>query len=518
MGYSSNWGEYIHYNYENYKRYGLGKTEGDRSAPWAASNFDNFTNQIHSQILTIAKKKSTVKRVAELEAALNYFATNSGKTLDAEVTQEQIKALEQVLELWWSKKGWRALEVNFNKATGTLEQYQGVDIQKAKSVARSKAGTRKATDNNTGDPRFSLKTLLARYGNTKKVVQQAIQRTNLNSDKKNELLVKLKNLKQEWKTLSNQLELKGKQHGYIQSTPELMNFQQHMVELARLCQCLQAETLFEGVLGEGIVAASSMLANGKVDRTVDELVTDLSNSVIGDQRNSAGINGMRIGRIASHIMKDNMKEHTSYHQTGSVAENNLRYETKTATQNKVDVMLDIGGVSVKNYNFIASKKYGVSLVSDAKLSDILLQYPDFANHYANVTGWNLSHKTDSLTFAANKAAKSLILLTAFSGMQGKDSVFAQFFVINDKVTGKWRVFFISDLIERIMKDWTNTLAEITVGDNVFHDTTLWNNQWVESKKRPGHNDMFAANMRINNILNQWWQNTKVKMSFDTFAN
>lgn len=191
---------------------------------------------------------------------------------------------------------------------------------------------------------------------------------------------------------------------------------------------------------------------------------------------------------------------------------------------KIDVTFKLGeektkkGVSVKNYN-LQNNSY-IHLVSASPLLTILLntQDADFVNHYLNIAACHDKPLTSKMKkgqgeapdstshsrhFAqANEVLKLLGLLVAIGGA-GQENI-AELFLINDNSkTGKnsVRIFSIYEIIEKISKqDKVGSALKFQVDGTALNSLTkkkLLENKWSGTNNTP---DLNEARARITGLL------------------
>ena len=157
------------------------------------------------------------------------------------------------------------------------------------------------------------------------------------------------------------------------------------------------------------------------------------------------------------------------------------------TQNKVDVKIAINGeplnLTVKNYD-LSSDKTEVHMVSDTNPYVLIEKDAEFLSHYLNITSEHgyytgteeeresryeiaMQHKYPGINVnkkeplmadlnEAHETIKLLMFSSALAGGQrtGRDSFNdqADMLVINDNVKGKWRVYWVEDIINKAINN------------------------------------------------------------------
>lgn len=210
------------------------------------------------------------------------------------------------------------------------------------------------------------------------------------------------------------------------------------------------------------------------------------------------------------------------------------------TQDKVDIRLSFSDpedsyISVKNYNL--EKNNTIKLLSGANIIYYLQEYPEFINHYLNITAQHFSpskktRKRNNGTIYANnlpavgdvQAAHSVMILSialkAIAGgvlTQTKQGTIglsqeAPIFLINDSSHGGYRVFFVDDLITAI----SNNISLIQLKD--FNMNKRWRADFIQDTKNKNGsiNNYSNAYKRIIRLLYEL-QGQKLKMSISKNA-
>lgn len=205
------------------------------------------------------------------------------------------------------------------------------------------------------------------------------------------------------------------------------------------------------------------------------------------------------------------------------------------TQDKVDIRLSFSDpednyMSVKNYNL--EKANTIKLLSGANIIYYLQEYPEFINHYLNITAQHFSpdkekRKRKNDTIYANNLAPindvqmahaTMILSVALKAIAGGVltqsqqgsiglSQEAPIFLVNDSSSGGYRVYFVDDLIEQINE---NISLIKLVG---FDINKRWKTSFIqETKNKNGSTNNYSnAYKRILELLLHL-QNQKLNMS------
>ena len=180
--------------------------------------------------------------------------------------------------------------------------------------------------------------------------------------------------------------------------------------------------------------------------------------------------------------------------------------SKSYTQDKVDVKVEMFdnnqiNASVKNVNL--SNNRNVNIHSGTSILKFLQMYPEFANHYLNVTAVNNASRNrpaQLLQEAHNTLKYTLALHALAGGMIGKNksgqvgtSELSELFVVNDSSKGRFKVYFISDIINNL----ENKLDLLDAGD--LNNLKIYKNEFVRDEAKRPYQNAFA---RISKILQE----------------
>ena len=536
-------GDYIHYNYKNYLTHGVAiKTsftgEKGNSIEHNAS-FKNIINQHKAIIQQCAGNKTATAK--QLERNLNFFSHPTSGSNKVELTEAArnniIQIITKIMENTWDLvaggldfENARA-EMRFDvKNRAQIAAFGGDEkngLYQLASIADSHAGqtthSAKGKEVKTG---FNLKNMQVRADNTLKYAQQIIDMGRISGRSGMDLVTAAKLLQEKIDDFRKEFGYQAKGTIAVGSKKyaEMEKFQDLIRTIAKECIYREAQALCEGELAEFIVAAVSNETTQTVNKTTEELLNKL---VVGQNRsastiNAAGPNGM-VADVAINLENlfasegDKRVYQANYGLTQSGRTDLLTWTGKS-TQNKVDVQIGEIAASVKNYD-LSDKSYGqnvgISLVSKANLLAIMMQSPLFANHYLNIAGTNETHtNNNTLLGEANRALKQLIFITAISGQRYKDQVFANYFIVNNKSQGQWKVYVVNDLIKRVSNNLS--LVSVKLSDKELNDDLTWNNTWVAHGGDTALRSMALAYKRIANLVHQVSQ-TKVDAHIKTEA-
>lgn len=520
-------GSYIHYRYKNYSKYGLRVNDGTHPDPTSVFNAQR------QDILNNAKSKFEGNKEAvkaELEKRLNFFFNpQASGVIKTGYTDAQVAALE-------------------SKITQIFEQtIASLGKQELLNKTRIDYNTLAATGGNNvnlGDSKKSLSTKRKNVIGGEKAQNVVKQFTKLQAvDVRIKELVKVRDALSKNLDAASQVdknfiakveEFQGKYEGLIKLANENANttlgksnyrisdlgidFVQDLQALMDMTKQI-TNTAIEGYLGEYLPAISSEIYKRLEEENINDCLSYLNNNT------NAFIELIKGKVVGGNTSRKATSKNKFIENTG----NKSKYSTDTKlgktdahqnyTQDKVDVHFELpDGVvnaSMKNVNFYSGK---IHILSGSSTANFIQDYPDFANHYLNITAnigrpdrpnsniLMLAHNTFKLTLALHALMGGVIVQeNGASGLSRSEK--ADVFIVNDNSQkGYFKVYFISDIIKAISED----LSLLSIEN--FKDPTQYSNNWLGDKK-PNINTAFA---RIGKILSQL-QVQKLQMSISTSA-
>ena len=277
---------------------------------------------------------------------------------------------------------------------------------------------------------------------------------------------------------------------------------------------------YTGLAGEMYVALVTKIGSNKAITEVNKLLADFSTGLVD---NNLGLVGQNTTYSAMNKQafavsgKTNDNYFTSFDGKNSIS--------LKATQDKVDVVITLDNgellnASVKNYNLSDPLK-NITLLSGTNMLKYLSAYQTFVNHYLNIVSQSLSEPRNesdrsfreqipqSLIIEANKTLLLTLTLKALAGGVEKLSLdqsgfikndMAEVFILNDNSTGQFKVFFIEDIINKIGLNYSKIIDYIDM-DN-FSENFRPGMYWITQYKN-GVRNYSDAYSRINNLLNSF---------------
>ena len=487
-------GNYIHYRYENYLRSGL-NIYGE-SPPSPQSVFARHRQMLLNDILNrqADAEKTVIK--SSLEQQLNFFfnpqaigAVHFGYTpQESQALQEKIIALcqEALGKLSAADIDWTTLKVKSNGiknvGVGRGELYEEFKKIRETRLGREGQGITTAAALNR-----RLKALM----DLRNFLGTDIEDGSLDA----QFVTKMNKFQKDYESIIRDLTL-GSTKKRIAITGKYTNFVKELQELIDDTKQMTVQQI-NGLLGEYIPVLTQAVLSNVANKGLEDTLENLSFSqellvpVWGGRRSHKGLVSSNVITKGANI--SNLSIETTI----------LNIPVKVgSTFDKIDIQLKIPNsstpinASVKN----VKNRRKIEVLDGRSSLELLQAYPNFANHYLNVTA---THPYDPDTYVqqAHDAMKLTIALHALTGgnwaKASSSSAFsknpmAEIFILNRR--GRFEVYFMSDILENIANDLN--LIDIQ-GFREFNSVRRWENEYV------GQTPMIrAAYRRIANLLAQ----------------
>ena len=484
-------GEYIHYKYENYMRYGLARKLSASSA--SQGSLSKYAWEARQEASAFLQRSSSRQSLAQMEQYLKYLMGEPQQEIDANFTPEQRIAMQETLVESLSNKvknlsvgdiDWSTLTLT---AQGREKAKSGkIDLNKMKNLLGDTKMLRLQTlrkQLQMGSQGFNIKSFLTRIAN----VQAAIQSLELGQQSLDKLMTKIRHIK---------MRLGDTTSGRFQDA----SLHEDLLKIVKEAIALYSITKLEGDLAEHAVSAIGAAFTSQVGSNTKQLIEQ---GVVGSNKEK---NVFITNQFMKGIDIKTVMQNSSYR----LSEDGITWEITGGTDGKVDASIKINDSiitsSVKNYDFSSAnpKVKSVSLVSGTNMLFLLSNKARFLNHYLNQS---VDTAPDAVAQAANEQMKVMILLLAFTGggtRKNKSGALyenrADVFVINDK-SQKYgiRVVSIYDLFEKIVLT-PSLYSGVEVNFNSSH---RWKNKFY-GESAGGYEilDPRMADKRISNILAQ----------------
>lgn len=520
-------GDYIHYRYKNYSKFGLKVNKGsDHPDP------TGIFNEQRALIINKAKSKYEGNKEgirAELEKRLNlYFnlKTASGKLqfgwTDAQAANMESKIVqlfEEVLESLGKQELLYSTRRNYSTLSAGSGDNLNLGSNKDFFTSRNKnkiGGEKSPGVSKQFTKLFAVKDRIQELINLRNNLNNDMEVSQVGQDFINGVNAFEKNYKEIISFVNKNAE--GIQSNYRISDLGV-NFIQDLQKLMDLTRQV-TNTAIEGYMGEYIPAITSEIYQKIENDGIEECLSYLEGEHTAFIELIKGqVVGDKTSRKATS--KSNFIENTT---------NRSKYSTDTRlgktdshsgyTADKVDVHFELpSGVinaSMKNVNLSSRKK--INILSGSSTANFIQDYALFTNHYLNVTAnigrpdrpnsnvLMLAHNTFKLTLALHALMGDVVIQEkGASGLSRSES--ADVLIVNDNAQrGQFKVYFVSDIIQKVADDLTLLNIEN------FKDPTQYENIWLGPKQ----NDISAGFARVGKILSQLHVQ-QLKMSISTSA-
>lgn len=498
-------GEYIHYRYKNYRQHGLSRKEGAR--PRSVSKvFNDQRSMILKNLLVTRDQSQKVSIKSSLESQLNFFF-NPGdvKSLQTGYTSDEAQQIqEKIISLCQDAIGNVGdKKINWGDLSGvTNKSYFGDDLNKEfESIRKTRLGDGKSATTRQAVSR-RLKALMD--------LRDRLNNEMIDGSVDWEFVDKLNKFEQEYQQIISPL-IENRNGQNVQtasgSTKQKFSVVRHgafIRDLQELIDDTKKITLqqLNQLLGDYVPVLTQAVFQNVAEKGLEDTLkhlklSDLTIPIIGKTQSEKAVVSTNI--ISKKGASKNLQTEAIIGDIPAKLGN---------TFDKVDIQLTIPNgelvnASVKN---LSAKTSEIALLNGKSLLYYLQDYPEFANHYLNVTS---SHpaKDDSKPMAstiemAHNVAKLTVVFHALAGYtQGRSSgsdyfsktPMSEIMIVNSRGGGggRFSVIFMSDIINKV----ASNLDLIDMQN--FNSSPQWSNGYVGSKP-----SFRMAYGRISNILGQ----------------
>lgn len=474
-------GEYIHYSYENYLKYGINKRQDGPNNISATAAYNAQRGELKKKVSSFGENRGKIKE--QLENRLNFFRGGNEK-LKGTYSNEEIAKMEQIVEKIISDRLDKYLnggEINWKDLTVSTENSGlGVGLERGgarwqlENNGRNQIGAvqfrliqlRSAIENMRTEGMESAETLMTQLTQLEEMYEGVASNLSLESLGVGNGKTKL--------TVSD---IKTEKNGYIHK--EYINFnnltgQNFIGSLNQLWLQFKAQvaSFVQGQLGEQYAALAVTVAAQMEKMNEEELLKLFSNTLeqneLGFVRESHGI--ALQNTITSYFTDKGSAAKTT---DGLISASGAKISEK---QGKIDLSVNLEelgtfGLSIKNVSNLGHK---INIHSGTSILLLMQQYSDFMNHYLNLAAAHGSgNQKANMTMKMKELLKISLLThgligeyTTITGLGNK----ADIFVVN--VGGLYKVYFMNDLINTLIKN-------PTLGDVEGLETLQLSNKWVD---------------------------------------
>lgn len=507
-------GDYIHYNYSNYVKYGLARSlRTDEKSVKKTKQVISSRSQTLEQAYRIEKNrikhqikaqqyKAIYSQAEAYMTALKADTSNEGVSVGSEQVTQQMKNM--IIEYMSEITKQTVTESDIDFKSGQIKDSAFARLgSKITDDQLRQAIANVSTNNNEKKLMTSISAVLGyslgkgqHYTNVSSwmahinTINQAMitlngsdnlspqfqqLQKNLETIKKviNDLKKNLTSSRIPIETL-NQVQIFNTNNIYSTTSnanpSTTMSLAQAMRAIAKSVLLAYTKAQLDGQLGEAMAYSAFQMARVQAEAGTKKIISKIT----GSQKGNVFISDASFSKYvdASQLYT---KGFTRTSQPNGVV------GWRTISNNveaKVDVMVyaedgvtKLMGLNVKNYNLTGKGHLkGVNLVKSTNLIYMLQQHTTFANHYANQTAYGDSgdNPPANVIMQANQVMKRMIFLLALTGGGMRDDNLseekANVFVINDKRKGGGvRVVPIFELYHKIID--FNLPVEIPLNDN-----------------------------------------------------
>lgn len=516
-------GSYVHYNYLNYV-----KNEGrDINSVMAAQRAN-----IKKRALALSANRNKQAIAAEIEDTLNFFK-NNGQSAQLTWKASDAEEVEAAIEKLVLTK--LDIDENIKVDFKTLE----VTDKDSLNIKMDKQGKKELSEKGNFNRIESIETRL-------KMLEATIKKSSeaLSGQRLVEITTAVHSLQEQWKKIIEiftiSAELQGMEINGIQAVrPSFTNkndssyhyirgadnFIKQLNEIwgqfnREIKSYLKGEVAeyYAGIVTQ-VVQAGTVKAAKELLSTFTKDLESLDKKIgkVGKGRSAVALQMDRFAVTGIGKQYENIG-HRMITETGqSLFTDFSGGKIKLhSTQDKVDLVIDLqdGGTinaSLKNYNLASSR--GISVHSGVSILSLMQQDEVFLNHYLNITasvkndndGHPLGHPHNRGVFnygmvhLVNRVLKESMVLRAISGgilkFNSETKKFgpndqAEVLILNDE-SGFFKVYFVDDLIDKIMSD-----VQMYVKVDKLDEGTTWDMAWVGGKT-PSYPNAYS---RINALL------------------
>lgn len=483
-------GEYVHYKYENYMRYGLARKLSTVNKPQRSLSI--FLHQARQESIALSRRLSHEQVTKSLEQQLTYLM---GKGKDnGELQTPEITAIKNTIVQYLSSicKTLTAEDIDLSTLTLTASGRQKIlsinlDYSKLSAVF--------------GEKTLAIETLrkvaigrgVTRQINLKQFSNR-IQQTYTAIGLINAPALNIQTLQNRVKSIAKRAgisNIESVASGRI-ATESLADDLRQVAKEAFGYAALQ---FVEGLLAESFVAAVGEQLGATLGKGYKQVISELVGS-------SQGQNVFIENKFMSGLNMDKIMTNSRFQRS----QDGITWETTNSPQGKTDVKLTLDNTilraSVKNYDFTNRNPHikGVTLVNGTNLLFLMSNKSDFLNHYLNQT---VDTAPANIITAANEIMRTMIILMSLTGggtrrENNQLTILnkANVFIINDKSRpGYIKVISMEDIFHKILQiPGFQSQVQVSLKTN-----QSWNNSFIGDLNIM---DPWSANARITNILAQ----------------
>lgn len=499
-------GSYVHWRYQNYLDYGLRMSKWGEKLSTPVSPIMKMQAQ-KKKIMIEAKKVYKHSKDIKLPAKditnyLNFFYNPKDKKSDNTVpglTQDQIDTILEAVTKYHgkdlvNKQVSRTLQVtnqnvNYNGAKDFYESLDGNTQAELLALGRYI---------NRAVKQRRRSTVLDKYMKNLEGIYNRIGQNMQN----NASVKTIEDLIKAWKNIQNASV--GKKSIKIDDIN--INSASFFSQLKQFYQDMTAAEVasqVQGYLAQSVVICQNhVLENKSQNVTADMLLQVLQGAAAQPSKSRKGVSA----QFLDTRYADLKQIHANSKRKLDVGQGSF---SAHLTEDKVDLTLTIDNINVpislKNYNM--QSPGSVHLLSGSSVLGLTQEYVSFLNHFLNIypdRQGGVEDATAAEKAEAKQAMQLTILYKALVGgvyTAGGKTATAELFVVNDNSKGKYRVYYMKDLIDAAV----NNLASVQANQSASYlqtgdfDTQTIKHDFVGNASNINGGD---AQRRISNLLNK----------------
>lgn len=501
-------GDYIHYNYLNYKKWGLAYQLRDKEAnSLQQDNLDRYINDEKKSIMKNFYSSSKYDIAHNLQHSLNYFMVSPSNldTIDlSDYKQSLLQHLQNVFGIGFTAEdfNWTTFTLN-SRGENKLKSVKWKDANLGLSVSTFTNNRLGKSESGISYREAIKKQLDGLILATNKLLADGV--VNKGRYKISTLQTRLNNLKTGVESLKRSVQVMD-QTALNQSAQQFLDpkgtknrnytFLDEMRKISRILFATTAKSAVEGELLEAIIANCGILFQQTLSEGMNEVMGGLvTGSSQGTVRydSSKFMKGFDLGKMLNYSGRatDPWQPH---YDNGSLVYDFDRMPIK----GKTDAVIylkdnDALAFTAKSYNLESydPKIEGISLVKETNLLYLFQTKARFLNHYLNQS---VDTAPAEARMAANRNMRQMLLLVGMSGggirSDSSSQLQSSVMVFNNKGAAY-------DPIKVMPIDWL--YGQLMNYYKLLNISLPENHAWPNTRQ-PGDNSIALAKQRISSLL------------------
>lgn len=470
-------GNYIHYNYINYIKYGT--SINDESAKRTPEQALSDQKKVIMSSINEIQRKHNKSILNEIQQNLNFFYSKQNIKLPTGWSQQDLEDIQkQIMNT--------ALSYIDNASINntTLMVYQ------SSSGLRRQYGTYNHVSGHLNTDTTSIKAIQSRIDVLSNTLQYYNNKINNLNSNQVQVLQDIENLKKIWFTI--QKSLGGKESGMISGQTNFITELNRLWDEFRPAINSQATGIIGEQLGKISYTVAELIKEKHSKQFIEDVLKTLSSNhsdrgfhsrVVGSQRSESALNSKFFditgGKESTHIQNGKFQDFIGG-----------KYQIRS-TQDKVDLLLKLDSIEYKGSIKNISNNKPIGIHSGRSILSLIQEYTDFTNHYLNITSNHPYMGPNNDIIKMNQMLKITVGLKALAGGIYKgtsQNQIADLFIVNQP-DGKYYVYSMADLLNRIQ----TSPGYIQIAN--FSENKIWDQKFQGSN--PSIEGAFS---RINKLL------------------